>query len=81
MNGTYVEEEQAKISCFDRGFLFSDGVYEVTAVLNGGCVQVDSKAHFDRLRRSLSELQIAYPQYDLERCGVPSNHTRGNAGS
>ncbi len=40
VNGDYVPEEDAKISVFDRGFLFGDGVYEVTSVLDGkprGC--------------------------------------------
>ena len=66
LNGAYVPEREAKISCFDRGFLFSDGVYEVTPVVNGG-IQVDREGHFERLRRSLSELRIDYPtQCDLE---------------
>ena len=58
-------EQEAKISCLDRGFLFSDGCYEVTAVVNGG-IQVDRECHFRRLRRSLSELQISYPTFNLE---------------
>ncbi len=32
VNGVYVAADEAKISPFDRGFLFADGVYEVTAV-------------------------------------------------
>ena len=27
VNGDYVPEEDAKVSVFDRGFLFADGVY------------------------------------------------------
>ena len=38
VNGDYVPEEEAKISVFDRGFLFADGVYEVTSVLDGKLV-------------------------------------------
>ena len=38
VNGSYVPEEQAKVSVFDRAFLFGDGVYEVTAVLGGRLV-------------------------------------------
>jgi len=64
LNGAFVPETEAKISCLDRGFLFSDGVYEVTAVLDGGRVQVDVDGHFARLRRSLSELRIDYPSHD-----------------
>ncbi|MEQ8366022.1 MAG: D-amino acid aminotransferase, partial [Roseicyclus sp.] len=35
VNGDYVPEDEAKVSIFDRGFLFADGVYEVTSVLGG----------------------------------------------
>ncbi len=35
VNGDYVPEDQAKVSVFDRGFLFADGVYEVTTILEG----------------------------------------------
>ena len=59
VNGAYVPENQAKISVFDRGFLFADGVYEVTAVLDGKLVDAD--AHLARLRRSLGELRIEMP--------------------
>ena len=33
VNGAYVPEAEAKISVFDRGFLFADGVYEVVQVV------------------------------------------------
>ena len=52
-------EEEAKISIFDRGFLFADGVYEVTAVVNGKLVDYDP--HMERLERSLRELRMAWP--------------------
>lgn len=57
VNGVYLPEDQAQISIFDRGFLFGDAVYEVTAVLNGKLVDFD--AHMDRLQRSMSELDMA----------------------
>lgn len=59
INGEYLAEDQGKISIFDRGFLFADGVYEVTPIVNGKLVDYD--AHVERLDRSLSELQIAWP--------------------
>jgi len=59
VNGDYVPEEEAKVSVFDRGFLFADGVYEVTSVLGGRLVDFDG--HFERLRRSLSELDMPLP--------------------
>ena len=56
VNDVYVPEEKAKISIFDRGFLFADGVYEVTAVLDRKLV--DFEGHISRLKRSLTELDM-----------------------
>ncbi len=62
VNGTYLPEEDAKISIFDRGFLMADGVYEVTSVLGGKLV--DFAGHCRRLARSLAELDMAAPVTD-----------------
>ncbi|MES2845957.1 MAG: D-amino-acid transaminase [Pseudomonadota bacterium] len=59
VNGTYLPEEEAKISIFDRGFLMADGVYEVTSVLGGKLI--DFAGHAVRLERSLRELDMASP--------------------
>jgi len=59
VNGEFVPENEAKISVFDRGFLFGDSVYEVTAVLNGKLI--DNDGHLARLQRSLSELDMISP--------------------
>ena len=59
VNGEYLPETEAKISVFDRGFLFADGVYEVSAVMNGKLV--DYPAHMERLGRSLKELRMDWP--------------------
>ena len=59
VNGSYVPEEEAKVSVFDRAFLFGDGVYEVTAVLNARLV--DFEPHLARLDRSLGEIALAAP--------------------
>jgi D-alanine transaminase len=62
VNGDYIEAEKAAISIFDRGFLFADGVYEVTAVLNGH--MIDFTPHLQRLRSSLAKLEMALPMVD-----------------
>ncbi len=59
VNGEYLPEDQAKISVFDRGFLFADGVYEVTSVLDGQLI--DFEGHSKRLERSLGELDMVSP--------------------
>lgn len=62
VNGKYLSENEAVVSAFDRGFLFADAVYEVTAVLAGKIV--DFPGHMARLKRSLAELHIAQPIED-----------------
>lgn len=64
VNGAYLPEEQARVSVFDRGFLFADGVYEVSSVLRGKLV--DNQGHLARLHRSLAELDMAAPADDAE---------------
>ena len=59
VNGEYLPEDEAKVSIFDRGFLFADGVYEVTSVLDGKLIDFDG--HAVRLERSLNELDMAAP--------------------
>lgn len=59
LNGEFVPAEAAKISIFDRGFIFGDGIYEVTAVLGGRLI--DNELHMARLKRSLGELRIEAP--------------------
>ena len=59
VNGEYLAEHDAKISVFDRGFLFADGVYEVSPVLNGKLVE--NEGHLERLQRSLGELNMKSP--------------------
>jgi D-alanine transaminase len=59
VNGDYVPERDAKISVFDRGLMFADSIYEVTAVLGGKLI--DFPGHAARLRRSLAEIKMKMP--------------------
>jgi D-alanine transaminase len=59
VNGSFVPFEQATIPLMDRGFLFADGIYEVSAVINGRLI--DNEPHLARLDRSLKEIRIANP--------------------
>ena len=59
VNGRYLPLQDAMIHIEDRGYQFADGVYELCEV-RGGRV-IDERRHLDRLRRSLTELQIALP--------------------
>ena len=59
VNGRYLPQHAATVHIEDRGYQFSDGVYEVCEV-RGGRV-IDERRHMARLRRSLDELDIAMP--------------------
>lgn len=59
VNGEFLPEGEGKVSIFDRGFLFADGVYEVTAVVDRRLV--DYEPHMERLARSLKEINLEWP--------------------
>jgi D-alanine transaminase len=59
VNGRYLPHAHAMIPIEDRGYQFSDGVYEVCEVRAGRLV--DAPRHLARLDRSLSELAITPP--------------------
>ncbi|PLW77033.1 D-amino-acid transaminase [Cohaesibacter celericrescens] len=59
VNGEFLPEDEAKISVFDRGFLFADAIYEVSTVLQGKLV--DNAAHLARLQRSVDALNMGLP--------------------
>ncbi|HET6160843.1 MAG TPA: D-amino-acid transaminase [Dongiaceae bacterium] len=59
INGRYVPQSHAQVSVEDRGYLFSDGVYDVIPVHGGQLAFADR--YLDRLDRSLGELKIAQP--------------------
>ncbi|HKK32107.1 MAG TPA: D-amino-acid transaminase [Desulfomicrobiaceae bacterium] len=93
VNGNYIPEEEATVSVFDRGFLFADGIYEVTAVVDGRILEFDG--HIARLKRSLGEVGMEMPvseeellaihrelvsRNDLAEGGIYLQITRGNPG-
>ena len=59
LDGAFLPFADARVPVTDRGFLFADGVYEVTAVLDGRLV--DSPAHLARLERSAAALALPLP--------------------
>ncbi len=59
LNGSYVAIDAARISPFDRGFLYADGVYELMPVYAGRPFRF--KAHLERMARSLGEIRMEDP--------------------
>lgn len=63
LNGNYQPKNEIKISPDDRGFLFADGIYEVVRWYQGDFF--DMEGHLARLKRSLREVRISWPEADL----------------
>ena len=59
LNGRYVDRTRATVAVDDRGFLFGDGVYEVTRARNGRLFE--AARHLRRLERGLDALAVALP--------------------
>ncbi len=59
VDGAFVATAEARVSAFDRGFLFADGVYEVIPVHRSRPFRL--RAHLDRLERSLAALRLPNP--------------------
>lgn len=59
IDGAFAPEADARVSVFDRGFLFADAVYEVVPVLESRLV--DEAGHRARLARSLAALRMDCP--------------------
>ncbi|RPI12753.1 MAG: D-amino acid aminotransferase [Lysobacterales bacterium] len=59
VDGEFVATAEARVSAFDRGFLFADGVYEVIPVHRSRPFRL--RAHLDRLERSLAALRLPNP--------------------
>jgi len=68
VNGDFIDEADATVSIFDRGFLFADGIYEVVAIMDSKLI--DFPGHMSRLRRSLREINIPEPMSEDELLGV-----------
>lgn len=69
LNGEYLSKDRATISVDDRGFLLSDGVYEVTPAYRGGLFRLER--HLRRLQHGLDALRIEY-----DPAGLPDMHAR-----
>lgn len=69
LNGEYIPKEQAFVSVDDRGFLFGDGIYEVTAAYKGTLFRFPR--HLARMNRGLGALRI-----DFDPSGVEEIHRR-----
>ena len=64
MNGTLVSENDAKVSVFDHGLLYGDGVFEGLRSYGGQVFRLDS--HIDRLWESAKAICLEIPMSKKE---------------
>ncbi|WP_094701910.1 branched-chain-amino-acid transaminase [Brevibacillus laterosporus] len=59
LNGEFVEKENAKISVYDHGFLYGDGIFEGIRVYNGNVFRLQE--HIERLYESALSIMLVIP--------------------
>ncbi|QDX93106.1 branched-chain-amino-acid transaminase [Brevibacterium sp. JNUCC-42] len=59
LNGEFVEKENAKISVYDHGFLYGDGIFEGIRVYNGNIFRLQE--HIERLYESALSIMLVIP--------------------
>jgi D-alanine transaminase len=74
LNGEFLPAAEAKISVDDRGFLFGDGIYEVTPAYGGNLFGFSG--HLARMKRGLEAMRI-----DFDPSGLAELHARILAGN
>jgi len=64
LNGDFVEKEDAKISVFDHGLLYGDGVFEGIRLYDGCVYKLDE--HLERLEHSAKAILLDMPMRRAE---------------
>jgi branched-chain amino acid aminotransferase len=59
LNGAFVDEADAKISVFDHGLLYGDGIFEGIRLYKGCVFKLDE--HLDRLEKSAKAILLKLP--------------------
>ncbi|SEM68157.1 branched-chain-amino-acid transaminase [Paenibacillus sp. OV219] len=77
LNGEYVSKEDAKISVFDHGFLYGDGIFEGIRIYGGNIFKC--KEHLDRLYDSAKSIMLDIPltQDEMEQALVETIRKNG----
>jgi branched-chain amino acid aminotransferase len=77
LNGRFVDREDARVSVFDHGFLYGDGVFEGIRAYGGRVFRLQE--HIERLYRSARAIMLTMPQTQEEMCEIILETCRQNA--
>ncbi|NTW91931.1 MAG: branched-chain-amino-acid transaminase [Methanoregulaceae archaeon] len=76
IDGRFVPREEARLSVFDHGFLYGDGVFEGIRAYNGRVFRL--REHLDRLYDSARAIDLAIPVTKEEMTGIILETLRKN---
>ncbi len=76
LNGEFVDETEAKVSVFDHGLLYGDGIFEGIRAYHGRVFKLDD--HLDRLYESAKSILLDIPMSKAEMQGVVLETMRRN---
>src|SRR5687767_3691396 len=76
IDGKYYDEQNAKISVFDHGLLYGDGIFEGIRACNGRVFKL--KEHIDRLFYSAKAILLAVPLSHQQICAAVVETCREN---
>jgi len=79
VDGKFYPEDEAKISVFDHGFMYGDGVFDTMVQYRGGLFKLDE--HIDRLYMSAAAIKLNIPlsKQEMKKAvieTVKKNHTQ-----
>ena len=77
LNGDYVEKEDAKVSVFDHGLLYGDGVFEGIRIYEGCVYKLDD--HLERLEQSAKAILLELPMKREEFSKIVCETCRQNS--
>ncbi|MEQ2526918.1 branched-chain-amino-acid transaminase [Robertmurraya yapensis] len=76
LNDQYVTKENAKVSVYDHGFLYGDGVFEGIRVYSGNIFRM--KEHMERLYNSAKSILLNIPYTEEELTKIIANTVEKN---
>jgi branched-chain amino acid aminotransferase len=76
VDGQYFDENNAKVSVFDHGLLYGDGIFEGIRAYNGRVFKL--KEHIDRLFYSAKAILLTIPMSHAEVCDAVVETCRQN---
>jgi len=76
LNGAMVSEQEAKVSVFDHGFLYGDGIFETMRSYEGRVFKLDE--HLKRLFSSAQKIELKLPLTEIELAEAITSTLKSN---